>query len=239
MKTNKTNTSKFIQTLSTLNLFLKNLRLPKSSSFFTNSGLVLACLLQISISSTSSASYLSLNETAEILPDGYFTLGVAPQLRLSDGGGIDVSAFFDTSVASDTNMRISLGGGKVDFWTSASLKWVPFPDVGRQPAMGLKGALIYARDEDTNFYNFQFSPIISKLADTTYGKMIPYIGLPVTYVTTKDSSFVSTQLAVGAEWFSSKDLHFGAEFNLNLSKSFTSLSGFVSFPFDQAVGYKK
>lgn len=191
------------------------------------------------ILSRSSFAYLSINETAELMPDGYYKLGVAPQLMLSDGGGLNFGAFFDTYIADDINGRVQIGAGKTDFWTSVSAKWVPYPDIDRQPAMGLRGALIYARDESTNFYNLQISPIISKMADTRYGKMIPYIGLPVTLINTKDNSKTATQFAVGAEWFSDKDMHVGAEFDLNLNNSFTAVSVFISFPFDQAVGFKK
>jgi hypothetical protein len=119
------------------------------------------------------------------------------------------------------------------------VKWVPFPDVGRQPALGGRMALIYARDGHKNFYDVQISPLISKLADTTYGKMIPYIGLPITFVSTKDDSWVATQFAVGAEWFSNRDIHMGAELDLNLNKSFSAISAFFSFPFEQSTGYKK
>lgn len=186
-----------------------------------------------------SQAYLSLNETAELLPEGLFKLGVAPQLKLSDGTGLNVGAYFDTYLAPEINGRVEIGGGKTDFWAGASAKWVPFPDVDRQPAIGGRLGLIYARDESVNFYNVQFSPIISKLAETTYGKMIPYVGLPITWISTKDNSEVATQFAVGAEWFSNHDMHVGAELDLNLSKSFSSLSAFVSFPFDQSVGYKR
>lgn len=191
------------------------------------------------ILSRTSQAYLALNETAELLPDGMFKLGVAPQLKLSDGSGLNVGAYFDTYLTEDLNGRVEIGGGETDFWTSGSVKWVPFPDVGRQPAIGGRMALIYARDEKVNFYDVQIAPIVSKLAATTYGKMIPYVGLPITWVSTKDDSYVATQFAVGAEWFSNRDMHVGAELDLNLNKSFSSLSVFVGFPFDQSVGYKK
>ncbi len=202
--------------------------------------------------SRTSNAYLALNETAEILPEGVFKLGVAPQLKLSDGSGFNLGVYADANLTEDTNARFTIGGGEVDFWTSASLKWVPFPDVDRQPAIGGRIGIIYARDqvsvngrdEAANYYNIQISPIVSKLADTTYGKMIPYVGLPITFVSRdKDGSdgksFVATQFAVGAEWFSNADMHVGAEVDLNLNKSFTSANVFVSFPFDQSVGYKK
>lgn len=192
------------------------------------------------ILSRSSFAYLAINETAELMPEGYYKIGVAPQLMLSDGGGINVGAFVDGYIADDINGRIQIGAGKTpDFWTSASIKWVPYPDVDRQPAMGLRGALIYARDESVDFYSFQVTPIISKMADTRYGKMIPYVGLPITLINTKSNSTTATQFAVGAEWFSNETMHIGGEFDLNLNKSFTAVSVFISFPFDQSVGFKK
>ncbi len=191
------------------------------------------------ILSRPSQAYLAVNETAELLPEGYVKFGVAPQLRLSDDSGLNAGAYFDTYVAENFNGRVELGGGKTDFWTQASLKWVPFPDVERQPALGLRGAVIYARDENIDFYNVQIAPMMSKVADTRYGKMIPFIALPITFMNTKDKSTTGTQFTVGAEWFSNRDMHIGAEIDLNLSKSYTAISTFISFPFDSAIGYKK
>jgi hypothetical protein len=208
-------------------------------SFLKQVSLVIFLFAATLLFSRASFAYLALNETAELLPEGYFKLGLAPELKLTNGQGFNISAYFDTYLTEDTNARITIGGGEVDFWTSASVKWVPFPDVDKQPAIGLRGALIYARDESVSFYNVQFSPILSKLADTTYGKMIPYVGLPITFISTKDNSSVATQFALGAEWFSKKDMHVGGEVDLNLNKAFTAVSVFVSFPFDQAVGFKK
>ncbi len=195
------------------------------------------------LSRPSSASYLALNETAEILPEGYFKLGLAPQLKMSDGTGFNMGVYVDAPLDQDLNGRVTVGAGKTDFWTSASLKWVPFPDVEKQPALGLRGAVMYARyeedKENRDFINFQFSPIVSKLADTRYGKMIPYVGLPITLVTRSGKTEMATQFAVGAEWFSNQDMHVGAELDLNLNKAFTAASVFISFPFDQSVGYKR
>lgn len=191
------------------------------------------------ISFNSAYSYLTINETAEIMPDNFYKVGVAPQLIISDGGGINVSVFADAHLFDDVDGRITFGGGKTDFWTQASMKWVPFPDVARQPAMGLRTALGYARDENLNFVHLQLTPIISKKADTHYGNMIPYIGLPITYVSAKDSSFTATQLTVGAEWFPRMDRHFGAELNLNMNKSLSSISVYFGFPFEGSTGYIK
>jgi hypothetical protein len=186
-----------------------------------------------------SKSHLALLETAEILPDNYYVIGIAPQLRLSDGGGVDVAAFASMHAFQDTDARITIGGGETDFWTMASLKWVPFPDVDRQPAMGIKAGIGYVRFDDENITEFQIAPIVSKRADTRYGKMIPYISVPVTFqkCSCVKNNESATQLTIGSEWFPQEDRHIGAEFNLNLKNSTSSLAVYFSFPFEASTGY--
>ncbi|MFZ3231164.1 MAG: hypothetical protein WA160_13230 [Pseudobdellovibrio sp.] len=199
-------------------------------------------------------AFQAINETAELLPEGYYKLGLAPQLIVSDGGGFNVGAFYDMYLIDGINARVELGGGKTDFWTTASAKWIPIPDIDRQPAAGLRLAATYTRHstdngtikESANFYNIQFAPIVSKKADTRYGEMIPYVALPITFVSsdklvdlTNSKTKTETQFAIGAEWFQNKEMNYGAEFDLNLNNSFSSISAFISFPFDGNIGYKK
>ncbi len=215
--------------------------------FTKNTAIIGFIFLTAFVLSRPSVAYMTVNETAEILPEGFFKFGVAPQLKITDEAGINVAVYFDSHLVDDVNFRLELGTGITNFWTQASLKWVPFPDVDRQPAMGVRGAVIYARDENRrekgapqrDFYSVQITPIISKIADTSYGKMIPFAALPITFINTKNDTFTATQFAVGAEWFSHSDIHFGAEFDMNLNNSSTSISSFISFPFDNTIGYKR
>lgn len=199
---------------------------------------VLIFLTSFLLSQTATA-YLSVGETAEILPEGFYKLGLQPQLILSDSSGFNMGVYFDTYLADSLNGRVEIGAGKTDFWTTASVKWVPIPDVDRQPALGIRGGLIYARSDSSNFYNFQITPIVSKKADTRYGEMVPFVALPITFLNTNSKSLVATQFAIGAEWFQNKDVNYGGELDMNMSNSFTSVSAFISFPFDGTVGYKK
>lgn len=186
-----------------------------------------------------SHAYLSLNETGELLREGDFRLGAIPQAYLSDGGGTNVAAFMDFNVSQSVNSRLLIGGGSTDFWAQASAKWIPFPDYQNQPAMGLRGALIYARDNKLNFYNIQVTPIISKVTDSAYGKMIPYIGLPITVIYSDNRSITAMQFAVGNEWVVNQDFQVGAELDLNLSNTTTAISLHLNFPFDGRIGYRK
>ncbi len=190
-------------------------------------------------SMNSAYSFLTINETAEILPENFYKIGIAPQLLISDGGGFNVDVYADMHLFDDVDGRITIGMGNTDFSAQGSIKWAPFPDIDRQPAMGLRAAAGHVRDEDQNFVTLQLTPLISKKADTRYGNMIPYVGLPVTHISTKDASFTATQFTMGAEWFPRNDRHIGAELNLNMNKSISSISVFCSFPFEGSTGYIK
>ena len=185
-----------------------------------------------------SFAYLSVSETAELIKEGDYRIGVIPQLILSSGGGSNLGVFFDMPVEDDINSRFIIGGGSTDFYASASVKWVPYPDYERQPAIGLRGALTYARDGVANFYNLQATPIISKNVDTQWGKMIPYVGLPVTIVHSTISATL-IQFVVGSEWVDRKDFQIGGEFDFNLSNTNTALTLHFNFPFDGNTGFRK
>ncbi len=183
-------------------------------------------------------AYLSLNETGELVKDGEYRVGLAPQLRLANGGGTNFSAFFDMYIKEDVNSRFEVGGGTTDFWTSASAKWVPYPDYDKQPAVGVKGAFIYARDNTSNLYNFQVTPLISKIFNSRWGKLTPYLGVPFTLVYS-GSSVTATQLVIGSEWNAREDFQLGAELDLNLSRTTTALTFHINVPFDGETGFRK
>lgn len=193
-----------------------------------------------------SFAYISVSETAEILKTDHYRLGVIPQVLLSNSTGSNssnIGVFMDLPVENDINTRFIIGSGHTSFWTSASVKWVPYPDYDKQPAMGLRGALIYARDERVDFYNIQLTPLISKIVQTEeWGTMTPYVGVPVTVVHHGSSSETVMQFAIGSEWNERQDFQVGAEFDLNLSDTnitSNSLTFHINFPFDGNVGFRK
>jgi hypothetical protein len=187
----------------------------------------------------SSFAYLSVNETAELIKEDNYRVGLLPQFYLSNGGGSNYGAFFDMYVDNDVNARFVIGGGTTDFWTSASAKWVPFPDYEQQPAIGFRGQFTYARDSNLNFYNFQITPIISKIVDTSIGKLNPYVGIPVTLIYSNSTSTTAAQFAIGTEWIDRQDFQFGGEVDLNLTNTTTSISLHLNFPFDGNTGFRQ
>jgi len=170
--------------------------------------LIISCFL---LSALPANAFLELNETAELLPDdSRYRIGFFPQVYLENGGGTNFGSFLDMYVAQDINTRFTLGGGATDFWAGGTLKWVPYPDYGEQPALGFRGGVTYALDNSTSLYSFQVTPILSKIFDTKFGKLNPYLGAPVSWVYVNSSrSYTAVQFIVGAEWIRDADFQMG------------------------------
>ncbi len=184
--------------------------------------------------------FLGLNDTAEIIPESRYKVGMIPQLYLGKGGGTEVGVFFDMFVMDDINARFEIGSGVTDFWAAGSAKWVPFPDYDKQPAIGVRGKFIYARELNLNFYNSQLAVIISKKFRNQVGDFIPYAGVPVTFVYEKNTrNFMASQLVLGSEWVLNKEFQMGAELDIDLAYTTTALSMYLAFQFDENIGFKK
>lgn len=201
----------------------------------------LAVIASVLFTAHTSSAYLGQKETAEILPLGHYSLGLIPQFRLSDGGGFNGGAFVEIPYDHSLQGRVEIGSGDTDFWTAATAKWIPFPDVDNQPAMGLRGGLGFAREESLNFLHVIFGPIASKKYTIDEGLLTPYVGIPIVYTSAKDSNKVGSQLVFGSEFQGEgiRNYKIGGEIALKLSNSFSSLSLYISFPFDELKGYKK
>lgn len=187
---------------------------------------------------TSAHAYLSMAESGEILPMNLYQVGLEPQFLLNNGSGANLNAFFDAPLNDSTSGRISMGAGKIDFSTMASIKYIPFPDVDNQPAMGLRVGLGYTRVSNENWMLGQIAPLMSKKVGTDMGTFVPYAAIPFEFVNKKDENITGSQFVVGSELLhpETPDLRYGAEVGFELNKSYTYLSVYVSLPFDSAKG---
>ncbi len=193
------------------------------------------------IISTPAKAYLSLAESGELIPKHGYQLGLETQALTNLNSGLNLNLLLDAPVNDSTTARLELGGGSIDFNAFASLKWMPFPDVDNQPAMGLRFGAGFARDENQNFVQAQVSPLISKKYEIEYGMTVPYFALPFTLINNKDETFIATNVTVGSEfqhreW---KTFTVGGEIGLDLNKSWSYVSLFAKFPFESSKGFGK
>ncbi len=197
-------------------------------------------LISLLLGNAPSWAYLSVGESGEIQKVGSNQFGLEPQILGNEGSGVNIGAFLDMPIREEVSTRFSLGAGKIDFHAGAAVKWIPFPDVDQQPAIGLKTAAWYARQSSLNVWTIQVAPLFSKRVNTDAGLFIPYAAIPFNFVSSTDRSATGSQFAIGSELYA-KDLtnmHFSAELALNLKDSYSFLSGTVVFPFDSEKGFQ-
>lgn len=195
----------------------------------------LAFFLFIAHFSLTSQAFQDINESAELVTGDQYQFGISPQL--ASGGHIGF--FLDAPINESTSSRFMLSTGDIDFNFFASAKYVPFPDIDRQPAMGIRGGIGFARENRSNIPYIEVAPLVSKKTSTQWGPMTPYIAVPFHYNITKDDNYFSSSMAFGVELNSEKyqGVRFGGELGLSLSQTESYISGFVTFPFDAKKGF--
>lgn len=199
---------------------------------------VLAFLLGTLLVSSSAMAYLTISESAELPAATNYQVGFEPQFLTNNGGGANATAFFDAPLTDDIATRLWLGAGAIDFNVGATVKWVPFPDVEKQPGIGFRGGAFYARNESENILTLQLAPIFSKKVDTEHGLFIPYAAVALDLTSTKEKNFTGSQIMFGTEYKTPEipKMFFGLEAGFELNDSYSYISGTVTFPFDSSKG---
>ncbi len=198
--------------------------------------LLVAALLfsALNFGAKTSSAFMTVQESNELTPEGKYKIGAEPQFRTSDGSGFNFSGFFDRSLGEALSVRGTLGTGDTDFSAGASLKWVPYPDFDKQPAIGGKiGAYIW-REGSENYTTFRIEPLVSKKFDTDIGTLIPYAAFPIMFNSGSNYNKTSLQIAAGAELQhpEADNMTFGAEAALNAKDAFAYVSVFATIYID-------
>lgn len=185
---------------------------------------------------SNSMAFMTVQESNEITPAGKFKVGAEPQLRTSDGSGFNFSGFFDKSLSDSVSLRGQIGTGETDFSTGGSVKWVPYPDFDKQPAIGGKLGATFWREGSDSYTTFRIEPLVSKKFDTDIGLVIPYAAFPIMFNNGNNYNKTSLQIAAGAEFHhpETDNMTFGAEFALNARDSFSYISVFATIYVDES-----
>lgn len=187
------------------------------------------------------ANYLTIGESGEVIQPGTYRLGGSLQTYSAGNGGLNVGGFLDAGWKEDLSSRFLFGVGSVEYQMGASLKYIPFPDYGNQPALGIRSAIWLSRFDEISVTTLQFAPMASKKIDINKGKLTSYVALPINIVAMKNQNVTATQFTVGAEYEHPEvqDVFFAAELQINLNKSDSGLAFFASIPFDNSSGFKR
>lgn len=220
----------------------------KSSSFssvvqsFGQSVAQIGVLAVTTLLSCSQAfAYYPTMDTGDLLKKGQYRASLEPTVVFNDLDGFNSIARIDLPANESGNIRALLGAGAVGFQTGAFYKWVPIPDFEDQPAIGILGGLVFARDEGINYLNFRFHPLVSKRFETaTSGVFTPFAALPFGVTLADARTTTPLQLTFGSEWRPSglTNVSFIGEFALNLHESYNHIALGVRVLWDDENGFK-
>lgn len=190
---------------------------------------------------TQAQAFSFVGESAEIMNQNY-AAGVGPQFKFSGGGGTNVSVWGDLRLSDELSTRALVETGDTDFYASGSLKYIPFPDLETQPAVGGKITLGVINDNGGSGTVLRIEPLVSKKFQVEQWTLTPYGSLPVTWIAGfKGRGQSAIQIVAGSEvgqnsW---KDWSLGAELGLQAKDSETYGLVYFKYLFDQVPLKKK
>lgn len=178
--------------------------------------------------------YFSTIDTGELVQPGQYQGILEPQLIVSEYNGFNLVGRFDAGIDDSSSIRGILGFGEVDFQIGGMYKFIPFPDVEGQPAIGAEAGIIYARVGTETQLSVRIHPLISKRFELEYGDLIPYASLPIGITARSDKTVGPVQVVAGAELrpISNTQLSYFVEFGTEVTNSFSYISGAVAYRFD-------
>lgn len=196
---------------------------------FTNSIITLAALL----TATPALAYYTLQDTGELLKPKEMRFGAEAQIIThGDTTGVNAIGRFDKGFNDEMNFRFELGAGTTDVVGGAYLKWVPFPDFEKQPAVGFEVGGHYAHYNSHSEVSIQVVPFASKTFETDVGVITPYAALPFAFATYNGDSTVPVLLVLGSRYRSPdvKQCDFTAELGFDIHQAPNSITFGAIFP---------
>lgn len=183
-------------------------------------------------------AYYSVMDNGEILSPGRYKLTGEAQFVTSDSG-INIPLRFDAGLNDEMGIRALIGFGETDFFVGGLFKWMPVPDLDKQPAIGANMGILYGRDNGSGELTFRFEPLLSKRFEVNFGHLTPYASIPLSIRTRNGDQYEDdptdfvAQFAVGTQleipdW---KNLQFMTElgFDLENAYSYLSFAGVIYF----------
>jgi hypothetical protein len=195
-------------------------------------------LLGLVTLSTAAFGYQSVIDTGEIIPEGTFKMGGEVQFAGGDFSGTNELIRLDAGVNDSSNVRAILGTGSMSFNGALYYKYVPVPDIGNQPALGLTTGFEYGYYNPYNEFSLETKPMISKKLHTVEaGALTPYLAVPVGVTFGTDRTRLFTQLAVGTYWQpeTTGQFSFYGELGFNIANAFDYVSFAFAYNFDRGA----
>jgi hypothetical protein len=174
--------------------------------------------------------------TVHFVEPGKMAVGLEPELTLTDGAGLAVNAKFTQGVSDfmDAAAIVGTGGGPRRFRLGGDLVFDVFPDVDKQPGIGILARGIYYRVPNSGQFDLTGAPYIHKAFLTGEGnkdEIEPFVAVPLGMAFDSGTYQWIGQIVIGSMFknASTEKFRYSFEMGINLNNSESYLSGGITY----------
>ena len=171
----------------------------------------------------------SLFESGSVVNRGEYKTTLSTQfLNGNDTSSIQLVGQVETGVSESESFKLSLGAGGSSYAQfGGSYKWIPYPDIAGQPALGGVTAVRYSANRSTdNDFVIQVGPIVSKYIQFATGAFDVYSSMLFgTKVSSEWELPINFNLGAEIETIRIPDLKLYAELAIALNSASSHIFG--------------
>ena len=178
-----------------------------------------------------SAAAASVSNIPEFVDPDHFAITLAPDLVMTDsqndnaGVGIDTKFTLGLTDLIDTQAIVGFGEGPRRFRIGGNLGFDFFPDVDKQPGIGVAAQFLYVVLPNTSRVEMTAIPYIHKGFPQADGKVIdPFFAFPFGLDFSSGNYELIETAVVGANYKESEHFSFSGEFGINVDHAATYIS---------------
>jgi hypothetical protein len=115
------------------------------------------------------------------------------------------------------------------------VKWVPVPDLEKQPAIGVVAGGLLASYASNTEMSLRLSPFISKSYETDLGKLTPYLSFPLGLKNYDGESSTTAQFVLGSRLIHPEmaGAHYFLELGFDIDDAPTFIGIGATFPLNE------
>ena len=167
----------------------------------------------------------------EFVEPGNFAVGLEPELTFSHGAGIAGNLKYTQGLTGFSNLTalVGTGTGPRKFRVGADLSFDFFPDVEKQPGLGLATQILYQRLVDFGQLEITLIPYLHK-SFTKDGSLVdPFVAVPFGWAFHDGEYKPISTLVIGGIFKTSESVKLITEFGIAINNSETYLSGGIAY----------
>jgi len=203
--------------------------------------------LALLLAAPASTAHAGVFDTPHFAEPGQWSLGIEPELILSNGAGLAANARFQYGLTdlNTANFILGTGGGPRRFRVGGNLTFDFFPDIDDQPGIGVATQAIFYRTPSGSLLELTAIPYIHKTffigggkktakgdrsgkdssGETKVQAVDPFFAMPIGW-TFADSKYTSVVTAVvGSSFRMTENMRYIFEFGISVNNAETYVSG--------------